>query len=1151
MTNFKKAYNFATACMLAIIFFSSNAAYSSDTAYLRVPVNKIGSSRINEAIERLSNGDENRIERLFLSGDFLENIENSARIFLPHTELLKAINILLAHEDIANVKAIAVDFHAGKNFAVIKDGMLEIGVTSAENLDAIGVLAMLKQQLGWDFINAIAGIKNKFPYLLLSDKDFGAINVIIHKRMAGLGDLVFVANTAQVLRKALPGKKIRIILHSDADFRLMCATKLLMGLNPQLAVQEVEDGIEVVNAEKAGLEHMPPSRMEFGLEQYPWYWAQENIIKENDVSIVYAIDETPKAVFENRRYFQYYAGKAKTRIFMHEVGFPSLTQNPLAYGDAHLGFGEYNIGMSPVSPKSKELYSRKYPRVDKDIQSERSRIIKKLEGWEVLDRALGQNNLDVTIASEWGFLYSHESGTIRRYFDTFGKSMEDEKSSLQYKETPKTFFVMCGKSDVLVQQEVSKIAREKGYNLFVYANENKNLEPANLSKDSKITIMLDYSVPRKLFGELFLYSDDLPTVVSGQDNLANILYLNTLSSGRPFFFESLIFQENVEFSIRQFVEAHLGKEDADYFYNLFRLTLKHNDQKEMFSAPRKYRILFKKVAMALDKHRSFVPETYYLILRQLDKYASNANRAGRAEDLISKQELQSAGIKSDTINRKIKKDKLVVEVSKVTAKLQKKLKRPPNIRETAEAMPSLRISRNPAVLLYKRFQAYKLNPYDYGISRFSGKANLVIKKNFAFAGTRIFLPPQLSGRIEISAEKTPISKETKIDIVDRKNPENRLTIKHVKDQNALRLTYARPLGRDVSSYIEGIEGKTSVTFTLNPVFSDFYDAVFSIPLSQGEGRLKAVAKHLRDKKFGVYYRQKENEINFHGRLIFSSWYETHPGRVKIYRDRANEPRFILFEDVANPDNITGYEWRDSSIITLTKGAALKAASHINSGGEAQPVYNLPESDAFRIGFDEPLDKGIEVGIAAPDDTRLSDRSIGAGRFTFRVKTAVTIISMEGQRSKNDITRDDRSMYPIRIVRVDDGSEIKISYRNPDVQGEFTVEGLDWEDGSPVILKGHSGYEDKRGYFNISTIIEMVRLGLLEDIKASKWLLETFGFDKGQEGAIVRNSIRRYKIEETESGEKFLVEDVLVDPKTFLPRHSAKGLSIFDKARTGL
>ena len=102
-----------------------------------------------------------------------------------------------------------------------------------------------------------------------------------------------------------------------------------------------------------------------------------------------------------------------------------------------------------------------------------------------------------------------------------------------------------------------------------------------------------------------------------------------------------------------------------------------------------------------------------------------------------------------------------------------------------------------------------------------------------------------------------------------------------------------------------------------------------------------------------------------------------------------------------------------------------------------------------------------------------------------------------------------------------------------------------------MLKGPSGYEDKRGYFNISTIIEMVRLGLLKDIKASKWLLETFGFDKGREGAIVRNSIRSYKIEKTESGEKFLVEDVLVNPKTFLPRHSAKGLSGSNKARIGL
>jgi len=532
-----------------------------------------------------------------------------------------------------------------------------------------------------------------------------------------------------------------------------------------------------------------------------------------------------------------------------------------------------------------------------------------------------------------------------------------------------------------------------------------------------------------------------------------------------------------------------------------------------------------------------------------DEYLEITNAELRVIDKVTFE--QGHRILVKVINKSYTKTALIAEVEKVTEKLQKKLKRPPNMRETAKAMPSLRTSRDPAGLLYKYFQTHGLSPYDHGISSFSGKAHLVVKGKFAFAGTRIFLPSQLSGRVEISAEKTPISNETKIDLVDRKNPKNRLTIEHIKGAGILRLTHIQPSGQTVTADMADITGKTSVTLTLNPVFSDFYDTVFSIPLAQSEDRLKAAAKHLRNRKFGVSYRQEEKEISFHGRLVLPYWYKTHPRRIEIYRDRGNWARFILFEDVVNPDNITGYEWRDARIIPLEAGAALEASGSVISDGEELSIYGLHKSDAFSKGFDEPLNKGIEVGIATPDDTWLSERSIGTGKFAFRVKRNVEVFSIDGHRSRENIARDDRSMYPIKIVRLNDKREIKINYRNPDVQGEFTIEGLAWEDNSPVVLKGSSDYEGNRGYFNISTIIEMVRQGLLKDIKASKWLLETFGFYEGHEDENLTNPIRSYKIETTASGKRFLVEDVLVDPKTFLPWHGAKNFSRSNKTRTGL
>ena len=139
------------------------------------------------------------------------------------------------------------------------------------------------------------------------------------------------------------------------------------------------------------------------------------------------------------------------------------------------------------------------------------------------------------------------------------------------------------------------------------------------------------------------------------------------------------------------------------------------------------------------------------------------------------------------------------------------------------------------------------------------------------------------------------------------------------------------------------------------------------------------------------------------------------------------------------------------------------------------------------------------------------------------------------------------------MRSDDKSEIRIKYRDPGVQGEFVVEGLNWEDGSPVVLKGQAEYvgNGKKGYFNISTIIEMVRQDLLPGIEASNWLMETFGFFEGPDELSLRKPIRSYKIEKAESGEKFLVKDVFVDPKTFLPWYDAEDLTKVNNTRTDL
>jgi hypothetical protein len=481
-------------------------------------------------------------------------------------------------------------------------------------LSADDVLTFLTNDLRWDFSEALREIQSQYPYLLLDNDDFGAINIIIHERMAGLGDLVFIGNTGQVFSTIFPNKKIRLIFHSEADFKLVCETKILKGLDPDKPRQYTW-GMEVINAEVYGKEKALQNKDSFsGVEGMPWYQAQQDIIDENDISIVYALGGTPKEVLQNSYNYRLYAGKSKVTLFIHELGFSSLTRDPLSSGDVHLGFAGNEVGMPPVSPVSERIYAKKYPRETKRIQKERERILEKFPGYELLNDILKQKNLERTIRSEWGFLYAHEGASVRRYFTTFERARNDHPNFRE--ET--TFFMMCGQKDKAVIAAAKELAQKFDYNLFVYANDHGVLTNYRRAQSNNVTVIMDFSVPRKLFNELFLYSDDLPTLVSGQDNLANILYLNVLTTGRPFFWEALVFQTTSFLDILIYLQQQMGREDADYLKVLWDTRQVSSGAADMFAAPRQYRYFFKKVSLALNQHVSFVSQMYYLMLRHVN-----------------------------------------------------------------------------------------------------------------------------------------------------------------------------------------------------------------------------------------------------------------------------------------------------------------------------------------------------------------------------------------------------------------------------------------------------------------------------------------------------------------------------------------------------
>ncbi|MBU1995772.1 MAG: 4-alpha-glucanotransferase [Candidatus Omnitrophica bacterium] len=566
-----------------------------------------------------------------ISEDYAKRLNETAYNLLPYTTLLVAVNILLKYEKSAGINKIEVDFKARHDSVFVREGVLYIRVVKVKSANLETILEKFSKGLGWDFEKTINSFGYDKSYLMLDSNNFAAINVIIHSRMAGLGDLVFVVNTAQVLRLAFPDKVIRLVFHKEEDFNLVCTTKILKGLDPEKSDQ-IAENIYVVNAERYGIEHygVPEKTMWPSMETQPWYRTQKDIFNKNDVSIIYALGGTEKDIHQNSQAIREYAGPVDSYIKVFEVGFEAMSQNPIAHGSAHLGFNEDAVGLPPVSPVGKTIYGSKYPRDRGRIHVERARIIKKFPGWQVLNKALGQTNLERTVASEWGFMYAHEARSAEKYLGIFERA---RKKYADFGEGDKTIFVMTSRGNKALHEKVYEIVEENDYSLFRFNEEGKVLELVRASKDGKVTVVLDYSVPRKLFSELMLYSDDLPSMVSGQDNLANVLYLNHLGSGRPFFWEVLIFQGTAEIDLKILAEKKLGKEAADRLRESWNMYDQSERQEDMFAHPRLHRIFFKELSSAVSRDKHFVSQIYYMMLREREKAGWGTGRK-RAEKLV-------------------------------------------------------------------------------------------------------------------------------------------------------------------------------------------------------------------------------------------------------------------------------------------------------------------------------------------------------------------------------------------------------------------------------------------------------------------------------------------------------------------------------------
>jgi hypothetical protein len=169
--------------------------------------------------------------------------------------------------------------------------------------------------------------------------------------------------------------------------------------------------------------------------------------------------------------------------------------------------------------------------------------LKKLPGMEELV------DMDSLAGSKLGFIYAHEPHSVSSYFGALKKAMEDPVFS----KMKVVVFFSHSKNDKS-RDELAKIVDSEGYSLLEYDGSAEKFRKVNDNPKSNVTVVCDSSVPRKLFGQLFVLSDDMPSLISGQDNLANILLVSAEGRGRAFIPELLCFQHDVGYQFSKFIQ---------------------------------------------------------------------------------------------------------------------------------------------------------------------------------------------------------------------------------------------------------------------------------------------------------------------------------------------------------------------------------------------------------------------------------------------------------------------------------------------------------------------------------------------------------------------------------------------------------------------
>ncbi|MDD3345464.1 MAG: ribose-phosphate diphosphokinase, partial [Candidatus Omnitrophica bacterium] len=417
----------------------------------------------------------------------------------------------------------------------------------------------------------------------LDGLDTPSISLILPYRLAGAGDVVFMVNTAQKLKQIYPSLPIKVIFLKNDDYLFLSKIKLISNFDGQRNIQRL-GGVTYINALDSR------ERM-------------ENFIGKNDLVMLYAVyaDEYKGS---DASFFDSIGLKSAEKITVHELGRELQWRDPNKDGHYLLGCNNDALGMPPVAPNFESYVQYCNSKSKKEIYAERSKILRKIPGYSVLD-------IDRTIRSKWGFVYGHLPYEVMMYFKAFNRARQEDA---EFASCPVTFFVNHSQNDRQMRDEVLKMAEESGFCVFEYNHGSEKLESL-VTGCSDVCIVMNTVVPRKLFGQLFTLSGDLPGLVTGQDNLSNILYVNAQSEGRVFFWEVLIFQALAEFDLKRAAEKILTKDEYVDFNESLKSGYGANYDLlyKLFSEHDKYRQMYHKLGEGIANEFSFARRIHTVI----------------------------------------------------------------------------------------------------------------------------------------------------------------------------------------------------------------------------------------------------------------------------------------------------------------------------------------------------------------------------------------------------------------------------------------------------------------------------------------------------------------------------------------------------------